>query len=421
MYNWILKEQSSGELKASINGKIWEDAQDKATNKLIKELKIDGFRKGKVPKNIALKHINKQSILIEALEQIAQQILEDGLKEYELEIIDRPSLNIDKIDSKQADITFKITIPPIVKLGKYKGLAKKIKDPIVSDQEVDAEIEKVLDKHKELIIKDGGKVSQGDTAIIDFEGFLNGVAFDGGKGLNHPLVIGSKSFIPGFEEQLIGMETNQEKDINVTFPKDYNSKELKGKDVVFKVLVHEIKEPILPKLDSDFIKELNIENVKDENEYRQHLMKELIDQKRIQLENEANNKLLDEVIKNTPIELPLILIENEKNEMLNEYQQRLTQQGLTLDALLKMSGQTKDQMKEMFNEDAKKRVSLRLILKEICKVENISVSDQDLEDEYLKLSTQYKMEVDKIKEALPKDYFINDLKYQKALDLIGGK
>ena len=241
MSTWTLKEKSTGELKVTIEGENWKTAQTKAFNKLAKELEIPGFRKGSVPAAMAKKYVPTQKIMLEAVEHCAQDLLDAGIEEHSLWPISRPELNVEEISEEAATMSFTFAIKPEVKLGEYKGLAYEVEETSVSEEEVEAELKRIQENFAELEVKEDGEVENGDTAVIDFEGFKDGVAFEGGKGENYPLEIGSNSFIPGFEEQVIGMKKEETKDINVTFPENYQAAELAGQPVVFKVTVHEIK------------------------------------------------------------------------------------------------------------------------------------------------------------------------------------
>ena len=421
MSNWTIKEKSQGDLTVTIEGEAWVSAQDKATDKLIKKVEIKGFRKGQAPKNMALKAINKQEVLLNAAEDVAQDALEKGIEEHDLFLVARPSLKVDEINETKVVLTFICTVKPEVKLGKYKGLKFDIPAQTVSEEELNDEINKILEKYSELELKEGGTVENGDTAIIDFTGTLDGVEFEGGKGENHPLVIGSGSFIPGFEEQLIGAKEGEERDVNVTFPENYHAEDLKGKAVVFKTKVNEVKHTVTPILDENLIKEINIENVNTVEEFKEHNRNSLLDGKTVAAEREATDKLFSELVKNATLEVPEAMIADEVDRMLNDYRMNLSQQGFTLEQLLQITGQTIDMLKEQFKADALKNVELRLVLEEVAKAEDLKITDEDKEAEYNKLATTYSMEVDKIKELLPAENLEYDIKLQKAMDIVKGK
>ena len=421
MSNWTIKEKSVGDLTVTIEGDVWNKAKEKATDKLVKKVEIKGFRKGQAPKKMALKLLNPQEILLNAAEEVAQEALDAGIKEHDLFLIDRPQLKVDDINEDKVVLTFVCTVKPEVTLGEYKGLKFDVEPQTVTDEELEVEINKTLEKYSELELKEGGTVENGNTAVIDFTGTLDGVEFKGGKGENHPLVIGSGSFIPGFEEQLIGVKEGEEKDVNVTFPEDYHAENLKGKAVVFKTKVNEIKEKLIPVLNEDFIKDLAIENVNTVEELKEHYRTNILNTKVDNAENDATNKLFDELVKNATVEVPEVMINNETEEMMRDYGMRLSQQGFSLEQFMQLTGQTQEVMKAQFKEDAVKRVELRLVLEQVAKVENIVVTDEDLDAEYKKIADSYSMEVEKVKELLPKTNLEYDCKLQKAMDLVKGK
>ena len=418
MSTWTLKEKSTGELKVTIEGENWKTAQTKAFNKLAKELEIPGFRKGSVPAAMAKKYVPAQKIMLEAVEHCAQDLLDAGIEEHSLWPISRPELNVEEISEEAATMSFTFAIKPEVKLGEYKGLAYEVEETSVSEEEVEAELKRIQENFAELEVKEDGEVENGDTAVIDFEGFKDGVAFEGGKGENYPLEIGSNSFIPGFEEQVIGMKKEETKDINVTFPENYQAAELAGQPVVFKVTVHEIKAKVLPELNDDLAKDVNAPNVETMDDLKALIRKNQEEQKQQNAENEATNKLISTVVDACEVEIPEVMIKNETDDMIQDYANRLQQQGISLTQFFQITGQSEETLREQMAKDAESKVKLRLVLDAIATQENLEVGEEDIDTEYGLIASQYNMEKEKVKELIPASSISCDVRLRKALDLI---
>ncbi len=418
MSTWTLKEKSTGELKVTIEGENWKTAQKKAFNKLAKELEIPGFRKGSVPAAMAKKYVPAQKIMLEAVEHCAQGLLDAGIEEHKLWPISRPELNIEEISEEAATMSFTFAIKPEVKLGEYKGLTYEVEETSVSEEEVEAEVKRIQENFAELEVKEDGEVENGDIAVIDFEGFKDGVAFEGGKGENYPLEIGSNSFIPGFEEQLIGMKKEETKDINVTFPENYQAAELAGQPVVFKVTVHEIKAKVLPELNDDLAKDVNAPDVETMDDLKALIRKNQEEQKQQNAENEATNKLISTVVDVCEVEIPEVMIKNETDDMIQDYANRLQQQGISLTQFFQITGQSEETLREQMAKDAENKVKLRLVLDAIATQENLEVGEEDIDTEYGLIASQYNMEKEKVKELIPASSISYDVRLRKALDLI---
>ena len=418
MSTWTLKEKSTGELKVTIEGENWKTAQTKAFNKLAKELEIPGFRKGSVPAAMAKKYVPAQKIMLEAVEHCAQDLLDAGIEEHSLWPISRPELNVEEISEEAATMSFTFAIKPEVKLGEYKGLAYEVEETSVSEEEVEAELKRIQENFAELEVKEDGEVENGDTAVIDFEGFKDGVAFEGGKGENYPLEIGSNSFIPGFEEQVIGMKKEETKDINVTFPENYQAAELAGQPVVFKVTVHEIKAKVLPELNDDLAKDVNAPDVETMDDLKALIRKNQEEQKQQNAENEATNKLISTVVDACEVEIPEVMIKNETDDMIQDYANRLQQQGMSLTQFFQITGQSEETLREQMAKDAESKVKLRLVLDAIATQENLEVGEEDIDTEYGLIASQYNMEKEKVKELIPASSISYDVRLRKALDLI---
>ena len=307
---------------------------------------------------------------------------------------------------------------PDVKVGDYKNLEYKLDEVKVEDKEVDDQIADLLDRKADLELKEDGEVEDGDTTVIDYEGFKDDEAFEGGKGENYDLRIGSHSFIPGFEEQLIGMKPEETKEIKVTFPEDYHAEELKGKDATFKVTVHEIKKKVLPELNDEFVKELKYDNVNTVEELRNYTKENLFKRKEDQAKADAENALLDKLAEIVEVDIPEPMIKSELDSMVQNYESRLMQQGIALTQFLKLTGQKIEDLRETMKEDAKKRIRLNLGLDEIAKEEKVETTEEDINNEYQRLADMYGMPVDDIKKYVPEDTLKDDVRLQKTLELL---
>ena len=327
--------------------------------------------------------------------------------------------NIGEIDKDHIEYVFTLTLKPEVKLGKYKGLDVKKDKVSVSKKEIKEQIDSMREQYKENVVKEG-KVAKGDIAVIDFEGFKDGVAFDGGKGENYSLEIGSNTFIPGFEDQLIGMKAGEEKEINVTFPDDYQAEDLKGQPVIFKVKVNEVKEVKLPELDKEFFEDLGYEDI-DTVEALEGQVKENI---KVRKESEAENKYIDDLLakiaEDTEVEIPEVMVHDEAHRMVHQFAEHISMQGISIDQFYQMTGSNEADLMEKYKDEALKRVKTRLILDEIIKCENIKVSDEEVEKRIEELAKQYNMTKEEVKKDYGNDmeYVRYDLQIRKVFDLI---
>lgn len=411
-------ENAKAEVVCTLEGESWQKAKQAAFRKLASKVEIKGFRKGQAPKNLVEKYISHNEVLLDAAESLAQNALDEAVKEHDITLIDRPELKVDEINDDKCVLTFVCPVLPDVKLGDYKAIEYAVEEVKAEEQEIDDQIATLLDRKADLELKEDGVVEDGDTTVIDFEGFLDDVAFEGGKGENYDLVIGSHSFIPGFEEQLIGMKPEETKDINVTFPEDYHAENLKGKEVRFNVTVHEIKKKVLPELNDEFVKELKYENVNTVEELRNYTKENILSRKENDAKNKAENDLMDKIADITEVEIPEAMIKSELDSMVQNYEARMMQQGISLDQFLQITNQTIDQLRDSMKDDASKRIKINLALGEIAKSENVAVNEEDLKNEYDRMSEMYGMPVDEIKKYVPEDTLKDDLKLQKALDLL---
>lgn len=410
------------EINIKVEGKEWEEALDKAFVKANAKAKIDGFRPGKAPKEVFLKKYGKEALYMDAadivLDGAYRKVFEDN---KDLNIVAQPEIGLKSIDEKGVEFTFKLTLKPEVKLGKYKGLNVKKDSVKVTKEEVEHEIEHLRSHYAENVVKEG-KVENGDIAIIDFEGFKDGKAFDGGKGENYSLTIGSNTFIPGFEDQIIGMTKGEEKDINVTFPEDYHSEELKGQSVVFKVKVNEIKEVKIPELDKDFFEDLGMEGI-DSKESLEAQVKENIKARR---DADAENKYIDELLeaaaKNVEVDIPDVMISEEQDRILRQYEENLKMQGLTLEQFYQFTNSDEAALKEQMKDEATKRVTYRLMLEAIAKAEKIEITDEKANEEAETLAKRYQMPVDEFLKAFGGIEMIKyDLEMRGAIDVLKGE
>ena len=380
------------EIIVKIDGKEWTDAIDAAFNKANKNAKIDGFRPGKAPKDMFIKKYGETNLWLDAADSLVQvaytKMLDDN---KDLEIVAQPEMSLKSLTGEYVEFIFKVTERPEVKLGKYTKLGVKKEDVKVSKEELDHAVDDLRRKYAESVIKDG-KVAKGDTAIIDFEGFKDGVAFEGGKGENYPLEIGSNTFIPGFEDQLIGMKKGETKDINVTFPKEYQSEELAGKDAVFKVTVHEIKETILPELNKDFFEDLGYDDVDTEEKLRKELETNIKAHKEHHAEEHFIDELLDKAISNMKVEVPESMTRDELDRMIRQYEDNLKMQGISLEQFYQFTNSNEEVLKDQMKEEAIKRIKSRFLLEEIKKAEKIEATEKEAKEEAKKMAKQYQMD-----------------------------
>lgn len=411
-------ENAKVEITSVVDGEKWAEAYNKAFNKLAAKTSIDGFRKGKAPKNILKKVINPQSVCYEAVDEIAQSVLEEAIKEHSVELIDRPELNLGTVNETSCTFIFTCPVPPDVELGDYKNLGYHVEEVSVTDGDVEAELDKLKEQKAELEIKEEGELENGDISVIDYEGFKDGVPFEGGKGENFELTIGSGQFIPGFEEQLIGMKTEEEKEINVTFPENYHVEELKGQPVIFKVKLHEIKKKVLPELDEELIKDLKIENVNTLDELKEYYRANLLKSRKDWAENKALDEAINKLVEEATVEIPEVMINSMCDNMINEYCQQFMAQGLSMEQFRSMFGENVDGLRNAFRPEAEKRVKTNLCLNKLAELENLNVGAEDLEKYYSDLAETYSMPVEDVKKYIPESNAKEDLKVRKALDFI---
>ena len=417
MSTWELKENSTGLLSVTVDGEKWADAQKKAFNKIAGKLSIPGFRAGKVPAAMAKKYISEQEVLMEAVDHVASAALMEGVEEHKLWMIDRPSLDITSIDNDAVVLAFTIAVKPEVTLGEYTHLGIKKDGVRVTKKEIEEQLKSLQNRFAELEVKEDGAVENGDTAVIDFEGFKDGIAFDGGKGENYPLEIGSGTFIPGFEEQLIGMKAEGTKDIGVTFPENYQEATLAGRPVTFKVTVHEIKSKVLPEINDELIAMAHIENVNTVAEFEAFVKEDMKKFKERQADEKYTNDVLDKLVENTPVDVPNVMVEHETDGLVEDFKNRIAQQGLSYEQFCTLTGQDDAAIRAQMRVDAESKVKVRLVLEAIADKENFEVSEDEINAEYQRIADAYHMDVAKVKELVNADNVVYDLRLRKAIDL----
>lgn len=416
---WEKKDGNQGVLTFEVTPDEFEKGLDQAFKKVVKTIDMPGFRKGKIPRKIFENRFGVESLFQDAVDIVLPDAYMKAVEESEIEPIDQPEIEIEQIERGKALIfTANVEVKPEVTLGEYKGLEVEEDSVDVTDEDVDHELEHQREHHAELVIKEDGEIVEGDTVVIDFEGFTDGEAFEGGKGENHSLEIGSGQFIPGFEEQLIG-KTSGETEVSLTFPEDYHAEEMAGKDATFKVTIHEVKEKELPELDDEFAKDLDDE-VESLDELKKKKKEELEAQKKQDADNKKREALIEKASENTEVVIPDAMVENELDQMLNEFEQRLQMQGMTMEMYSQFSGQDQDALKEQMKEDAEKRVKTNLTLEAIVEQEKLEVSEEDINKELETMSAMYNTDVEQLKQMLGGNTNIleQDLKFKKAIDFL---
>jgi trigger factor len=412
-------EGNQGKLTVEVDAETFNKALDQAFKKVVKQVNVPGFRKGRVPRPIFEQRFGVEALYQDALDIVLPEAYTKAVEETSIEPVSQPEIDIEQIGKNEALIfTAEVTLKPEVKLGEYKGLEVEKVDTEVTDEDVENELKELQKRHAELVVKEDEAAAEGDTVVIDFEGFVDGEAFEGGKAENHSLELGSGSFIPGFEEQLIGVKAGEEKEVNVTFPEEYHAEELAGKDAVFKVKVHEVKSLELPELDDEFAVDVDDE-VETLDALREKIKNRLKESKEHEAKHTIENAVIEQAAENAEIDVPEVMIENEIDRMMKEFEQRLQAQGLNLDLYKQFSGQDESELKEQMKADAEKRVRVSLTLEAIAKAENIEVTDEEVEKELEKMSETYNLPVDQIKQILGStDSIKEDLKLNKAVELL---
>src|SRR5699024_2898886 len=393
---WEKQEGNEGVLTFEVSAEEFDKALDRAFKKVRKDVQIPGFRKGKIPRKLFDARFGVEALYQDAVDIVLQPAYASAVEETGIEPIHQPEVDIEQIEEgKPLIFRADVQVKPEVTLGEYKELEVEKQDAEVTDEDVDEEIKQLQERHAELVVKEEGEVEDGDTVVIDFEGFTDGEAFEGGKGENHSLEIGSGQFIPGFEEQLIGKNSGEDTEVNLTFPEDYHAEDLAGKEALFKVKIHEVKYKELPELDDEFAKDVD-EEAETLEELKNKKREQLEEQRKTEAENKTRQDLIEKASENAEVDIPEIMVENELDQMIREYEQNLQMQGMTMDMYAQFTGQDENTLKEEMKEDAEKRIKSSLTLETIAVTENIEPTDEDVDEELEKMSSMYGIEKDRI-------------------------
>ena len=417
---WEKQEGNQGLLTIEVSAEEVNKALDKAFKKIVVKINEPGFRKGKMPRPLFEKKYGVEALYQDALEIIIPDAYANAIDEAGIEPVDYPEIAGTETFEKGKDFTFTatVTVKPEPKLGEYKGLEVTKLSTEVTEEEVEEQIQAQLARKAELEIKEDGAVEEGDTAVIDFEGFLGEEAFEGGKGEDYALEIGSGSFIPGFEEQLVGVKAGESKDVVVTFPEEYHATELAGKEATFKVTVKEIKTKVLPELNDEFAKEIDPE-VESVEALRAKIKEQTAEQKKAESEGTLRDELVEKAAENAEMEIPQGMINTELDRMVQEFGQRLQMQGMNLELYFQFSGQNEEALREQMTPDAENRVRVALTLEAIAKAENVQVTEEDITAELDAMAAQFGMTVEQIKTALGGTAVLeNDIKTKKTVELL---
>lgn len=397
-----------------------EQALNQAYEKNKHDITMQGFRKGKVPRVLIERMYGPEVFYEDAANSIIPTAYEEAIKESELDIVSMPNIEVVQIEKGKPFIfTAEIATKPPVKLGEYKGLEVEMPSVSVSDEEVEAELEKVREQNARLLNIDDRPVQDGDITNIDFDGYVDGEQFEGGKAEGYSLTIGSNSFIEGFEEQIIGKNLDEEFDVNVTFPEEYHAEELQGKPAVFKVKINEIQEKELPKLDDDLA--MDVSEFDTIEEYQEDIKSHLLEDKQKELKREKEDKVVQKVVDNSEIDIPELMIDTQTRQMVDEFAQRIQSQGISVEQYFQFTGTNSNQLMEQMKPQAIARIQTRLVLEEIAKVEDIQVSDERFDEEIEKMADMYKIEIDKLKEMMGEEeqkQMKEDMAVQEAINLV---
>ena len=413
-------EKNMAKLTIEVSPEELEGALQHAYLKNRKQISIPGFRKGKVPRQMIEKMYGPQFFYEDAVNELIPTAYEKAVEECELELVSRPEISVEQIEKGKPFIfTAQVATKPEVTLGEYKGLEVAKVSTRVTQKEVDAKIQEEAEKNARTITVEDRPVQDKDEIILDFEGFVDGEAFEGGKGENYPLTIGSGSFIPGFEEQLIGAEPEKEIEVKVTFPEDYHAEDLKGKDAVFKCTIHEIKAKEIPEIDDEFAAEVSEFDTLDE--YKADVKAKIKEQKAADGKRKKEDQAVEKAIANATMEIPDAMVDTQARQMMDEFAQRIQAQGLTMDQYFQFTGMDREKMMEEMKPQALKRIETRLVLEAVAKAENIEISDEKLDEELAKMAEAYKMEVEKLKEFMgdaEKKQMKEDMAVQEAVTFL---
>ena len=413
-------EKNMAKLTIEVPASEFEKALQSAYNKQKKSISVPGFRKGKVPRQMVEKMYGPEIFYEDAANELIPTAYEEELKNCDLEIVSRPTVDIVQIKKGENFIfTAEVAVKPEVTLGEYKGMEVDKTSTRVTQKEVEAKIKEEAEKNARTVTVEGRPVQDGDEVILDFEGFVDGEAFEGGKGENYPLTIGSGSFIPGFEEQLVGAEAEKEVEVKVTFPEEYHAEELKGKDAVFKCTIHEIKEKQIPEIDDEFAAEVSEFDTLDE--YKADVKAKIKEQKENEGKQKKEDRAVEKAVANATMEIPEAMIDEQVRQMVNEFAQNMQYQGISFEQYCQITGMTLEKIQEETRPQAVKRIETRLVLEAIAKAENIEVTEERLDEEIKKMAESYNMEADKLKELMgeeEKKQMMEDIAVQDAVTFL---
>ena len=416
---WEVLEGNRGVLTIELDAEKLNEGLDLAFKKVVKQVNIPGFRKGRIPRGMFEQRFGVESLYQDAIDILLPEAYANAIEEAGIEPVDRPEIDVEQIEKGKA-LIFKatVTVKPEVTLGEYKGLEVPAVETTVTDEEVEAEIKALQEKQAELVVKEDGTAELGDTVVMDFEGFQDGVAFEGGTAENFSLELGSGQFIPGFEEKLVGVATGESKEVEVTFPEEYHAEDLAGKPATFKVTVHEIKGKELPELDDEFAKDVD-EEAETLADLKEKIKTRLENDKKHQAEHSVRDTVVEKASENATIDIPSAMVDTEIDRMMSEFEQRLQMQGMNLELYFQFSGQDEAALKDQMKEDAEKRVRSNLTLEAIVAAENIEVTEEEVNAELVNMSQMYNMPVDAIKQALGGvENLQMDIKMRKAIDFL---
>ncbi|MEQ2526910.1 trigger factor [Bacillaceae bacterium CLA-AA-H227] len=416
---WEKQEGNQGVLTFEVDAEKFNEGLDAAFKKVVQKVSVPGFRKGKMPRAMFEKRFGVESLYQDAIDILLPEAYTKAIDEAGIEPVDRPEIDVEQVEQGKS-LIFKatVTVKPEVKLGEYKGLEVEKVDTEVTAEDVEAELKSLQERHAELVVKENEKAVDGDTVVMDFEGFVDGEAFEGGQADNYSLVLGSGQFIPGFEEQLVGTAAGEEKEVEVTFPEDYHAAELAGKNAVFKVKLHEVKGKVLPELDDEFAKDADDE-VETLDALKEKIKTRLEDNKKHEAEHSVRDAVVEKAAENAEIDVPEVLVENEVDRMLQEFEQRIQMQGLNLDLYYQFSGQDEAALRAQMKEEAATRVRINLTLEAVAKAENIEVTPEEVDEELNKMAEMYNMTVENITTALGSlDGLRADIQVRKAVNFL---
>lgn len=395
-------ENSQVEVLAEVKGDDYKKAEEKALKKLASRLNIKGFRKGKAPLNIAKDHISKGELINETINESLNPAYQEAIKEHSLRPIAQPEVNV--VDFKENELiklSFKVSVEPEVTLGEYKGINIPLKVEEVNEKEIDEAVQNVLNNNSELVLKEG-PAEKGDTVVLDFKGYINGKEFDGGSAENYTLVLGSNQFVPGFEDQLVGVTSETKKDVVITFPEQY-IKDLAGKEAKFVCMIHEIKTKKVPELNDEFAKSLNLENVASVEDLRKYEQKVIENRKLNQAKNVQFQELINKIVEDSKLDLPEVLVTNEVNAMKQQFLSQLEQSGLTKEQYKEITGNDENSFEAEYRKDAETRLKQELVLNAIARQEHLTITKGDLDDYYANVASQYSMKVEDVKKVFARN------------------